>query len=155
MTQFGNPKSEFFRSLQLHHLLSGIFGSSVSAPKDEKLFNKALTYYGKGHEASVHYSMLTQSLFNVASSSHEDVGKGSEPHFWMMRIGKEFVTTLKQGTKRYASCTFGSRISSNGHPSFCLDWSTTQVKLSEAGHLVHVLQYVPVQDVWAKTHDNL
>lgn len=66
--QFGIPRSHFFRYLQLRHLLLGIFGSSTPAPKAAELLDKVLTSYGKG-EASVYYSMMTQSLGNGALSA--------------------------------------------------------------------------------------
>lgn len=65
VTQF--PKSRIFGCLQLRLLLSGIFGSSISAPRAAELLGNVLMYYGKGQEGSAYYSMLTQSLCNASA----------------------------------------------------------------------------------------
>lgn len=66
--QYGVSRSQFFWYLQLQHLLCMTFGSSTQLPEPYSAYCKVISAYGKGHEASVCYSWLIQSLrFRVSS----------------------------------------------------------------------------------------
>lgn len=65
--------------------------------------------YGKGHKASAYYSMLTHSLFNVASSAlkkmwERDLNLTLDDGDWD-GISKNIKTTSRNAA-RYTSCTF-------------------------------------------------
>ncbi len=66
---FGIPRSQFYRYLQLRHMLCTVFGSSTHPPKAADTLGEVITAFGKGHEASVYYSLLIQSLGDGASTS--------------------------------------------------------------------------------------
>lgn len=59
---YGISRSQFFRYLQLRHLLCTIFGSSTQLPKPADIHCIVMSTYGKGHEVSTYYSWLIQNL---------------------------------------------------------------------------------------------
>ncbi len=67
--QFNIPRSQFFKYLQLHHLLLGIFGSSTSAPKDAEVLDKVLKSDGKVHTCVLFTDDSSMSLGNGALSA--------------------------------------------------------------------------------------
>lgn len=59
---FGLNKTQFWRYLQLRHLLSGTFGSSSQGPPEDNILSIILEAWGRGHEASVYYRLIMEKV---------------------------------------------------------------------------------------------
>lgn len=94
------PGLKFLSYLPLRHLLLAIFGFSILAPKAVELLDKVLMSYGKGHEASVYYSMRIQSPGNGALSAsrktwERDLNLTLDDEEWD-RVRKNIQTMLRE-----------------------------------------------------------
>lgn len=161
--QFGIPRSQFFRYLQLRHLLSGIFGDNTSAPKAPDLLNDVIKNYGRGHEASKYYSMLINNQDNGAISAlktiwEKDLNLSWEAEEWenifkniklMSRDAKIRLMQFKIMHRFYWTPSRLYRLGLSQTPN-C--WRCK----SEQGDLIHVLWSCDkVQEFWERICENI
>lgn len=55
-------KTQFWRYLQLRHLLCGTFDSSSQGPPEDNILSIILEAWGRGHEASVYYRWIMEKV---------------------------------------------------------------------------------------------
>lgn len=161
--QYGIPRSQFFRYLQLRHLLLKIFGSSTTAPKAAELLDKVLKSFGKGHEASVYYSLLIQDLGNEAMTGlkltwERDLNLTLDDKEWE-RICKNIKALSRDARVRLIQFKIIHRFYWTPSRLFRIGLKDTpncwRCK-SEEGHLMHVLWSCDkVQEFWNRIYDNI
>ena len=161
--QFNIPRSHFFRYLQLRHMLVGLLGSSTSVPQNAEILDKVLKAFGKGHEASVYYSMMIQTLGDGAISAlkktwERDLNLTLNDEDWD-RICKNVKVMSRDARVRLIQFKIIHRFYWTPSRMFRLGLLPTSKCWrckSEEGHLVHVLWSCDrVQQFWANIYDNL
>lgn len=160
--QFGLHRSQFYRFLQLRHLLVGIFGSSTSTPEDAGFLDRVLTIYGRRHEASVYYSMLSRTLGNRALAAlkvtwEKDLGQSLEED-WdricanIKKLSRDARVRLMQFKILHRFYWTPSRMFKIGISDSPNCWRCK----SEEGHLIHTLWFCDkVQVFWNRVHVHL
>lgn len=93
--QYRLPHNQFWRYLQLRHLLCHVFGSPNSAPHNIDWLTQALKTFGAGCKASIFYSMLLKSSINDPPTLK---------HTWESDLNTQFTDSawaniLKNGKK--------------------------------------------------------
>lgn len=161
--QFGISKSQFYRYLQLRHLLMGTFRSDTSAPKPAGFLEEVLICYTLGGKASTYYSQMIRSVGDGALQAlkltwERDLSLTLEDDEWDM-ICKNIRAVSRDARVRLIQFKIIHRFYWTPSRMFrlgILDSPKCWRCKAEDGHLVHALWYCDkVQQFWKRIHTHI
>lgn len=161
--QYNVPRSQFFRYLQLRHLLCETFGSTTQLPELADAHCRIFSLYGKGHEASMYYSWLIQ---NIGEANSQALKKIWERDLNIILDDKEWQGILKNAKMASRDARIRliqfkivhrfywtpSRLFKLGLKDTPLCWRCK----AETGDLAHALwSCIKVQDFWKRVQEHI
>lgn len=159
--QYNLANNQFWRYLQLRHLLIGTFGSPQTLPQGTDLVKKLVSILGLGHEASSYYSMFVSKVGNRITSAlkviwERDLGVAFEEEEWDIisgiskQVSRDIRTRLIQFKIFHRVYWTPSRLFRLGLKENPDCW---KCHVGE-GNLVHALWSCPkILDFWSNVHD--
>lgn len=159
IAEFNLSRQDFWRYLQIRHLLGKVFGSFSSDPLNCAILQDVKKVFGAGHEASVYYRMLLSTSdpngVSLKTSWEKDLNLIITEEEWdailknVKKVSRELRTRLVQFKILQKIYWTPQRLHRLGLSDSPACWKCQQ----EGGTLVHVLWECPeIQKFWSSIH---
>lgn len=161
--QFNIPQNQFWRYLQLRHLLMQTFGSTSTPPPKADIWHQLVTISKKGHAASAYYSILLlinvhEKMAPLRRSWETDLNVSITEEAWTVilnnskRMSRELKTRLIQFKILNRVYWTPSRLHRVGLRDNAGCWRCSETH----GSLLHMLWSCPqVKAFWLSVHDHI
>ena len=160
--QFHLPQHQFWKYLQLRHLLLHTFGSTSTPPPTVSFLTQIMNVFGGGHEASLYYAMMlkcsNKGSFSLKLTWEADLQVKFTEKEW-----SRILLNLKKLSRELKTRLVQFKIL---HRVYWTPSKLYRVKLIQTpecwrcqngeGTLIHMLWSCPkIQDFWSEIHKNI